>query len=89
MNRSESDSELEGLPVFRPGWVWLCGAGPGDPGLVTLHALNGLKQADVIVHDALVNPKILEWANPEAELIHAGKRGEGRLPIKGTSRFAW
>ncbi len=75
MNRSEPDSELEGLPVFRPGWVWLCGAGPGDPGLVTLHALNGLKQADVIVHDALVNSKILEWANPEAELIHAGKRG--------------
>ncbi len=70
-----SNSELDGLPVFRPGWVWLCGAGPGDPGLVTLHALNGLKQADVIVHDALVNPKILEWANPRAELIHAGKRG--------------
>ena len=75
MNSSESDSEHEGLPVFRPGWVWLCGAGPGDPGLVTLHALNGLKQADVIVYDALVNPKILEWASPEAELIHAGKRG--------------
>lgn len=75
MNRPEPDSELEGLPVFRPGWVWLCGAGPGDPGLVTLHALNGLKQADVIVHDALVNPKILDWANPKAELIHAGKRG--------------
>ena len=75
MNSSESDFDLEGFPVFRPGWVWLCGAGPGDPGLVTLHALNGLKQADVIVYDALVNPKILEWANPEAELIHAGKRG--------------
>ena len=75
MSEVASISELDGFPPFLPGWVWLCGAGPGDPGLVTLHALNGLKQADVIVHDALVNPKILEWANPRAELIHAGKRG--------------
>jgi uroporphyrin-III C-methyltransferase len=62
-------------PEFQPGWVWLCGAGPGDPGLVTLHALNGLSQADVIVYDALVEPRILDWARPEAERIHAGKRG--------------
>lgn len=75
MNEVASISELDGFPTFLPGWVWLCGAGPGDPGLVTLHALNGLKQADVIVHDALVNPKILAWANPKAELVHAGKRG--------------
>lgn len=61
-------------PVLQPGWVWLCGAGPGDPGLVTLHALNALRQADVVVHDALVNPSILDWA-PQAELVHAGKRG--------------
>ena len=57
------------------GWVWLCGAGPGDPGLLTLHAVNGLKQANVIVYDALVQEKILDWANPNAELIYAGKRG--------------
>jgi len=61
-------------PVFSPGWVWLCGAGPGDPGLLTLHALNGLKQADVVVFDALVDREMLEWA-PNAELIYAGKRG--------------
>lgn len=62
-------------PVLQPGWVWLCGAGPGDPGLLTLHALNALRQADVIVYDALVEPAILDWAKPGAETIYAGKRG--------------
>ena len=63
------------LPVFEPGWVWLTGAGPGDPGLVTLHAVNGLKQADVVVHDALVGPEVLAMARPGALLEFAGKRG--------------
>ena len=62
-------------PILQPGWVWLCGAGPGDPGLLTLHALNALRQAEVIVYDALVGPKILDWANSTAKLIYAGKRG--------------
>jgi uroporphyrin-III C-methyltransferase len=61
-------------PEMRPGWVWLCGAGPGDPGLLTLHGLNALRQADVIVHDALVGEAILGWA-PQARLEYAGKRG--------------
>lgn len=61
-------------PVLEQGWVWLCGAGPGDPGLLTLHALNALRQADVIVYDALVQTDILDWA-PRAEHIYAGKRG--------------
>ncbi|WP_163850703.1 uroporphyrinogen-III C-methyltransferase [Pseudooceanicola aestuarii] len=61
-------------PELLPGWVWLCGAGPGDPGLLTLHALNALRQADVVVYDALVEPSILDWA-PRAEHLYAGKRG--------------
>ncbi len=61
-------------PLMQPGWVWLCGAGPGDPGLLTLHALNALRQADVIVYDALVGEGILSWAD-QAEQIYAGKRG--------------
>ena len=62
-------------PVFEPGWVWMTGGGPGDPGLITLHALNALKQADVIIYDALVDPSLLHWARPEAEIEDAGKRG--------------
>ncbi len=63
------------FPDFLPGWVWLAGAGPGDPGLLTLHALHGLRQADVIVHDALVAEAILKLAKSDCELEYAGKRG--------------
>jgi len=63
------------LPCFRPGHVWLVGAGPGDPGLLTLHAVNALEQADVIVYDALVNADCLSLAREGAALEYAGKRG--------------
>ncbi|MEI6559205.1 MAG: uroporphyrinogen-III C-methyltransferase [Rhodospirillaceae bacterium] len=63
------------LPEFKPGWVWLAGAGPGDPGLLTIHALHALRWADVIIHDALIDPGTLALATPGAEMIHAGKRG--------------
>src|SRR6516162_10196411 len=62
-------------PVLAPGHVWLAGAGPGDPGLLTLDALAGLTQADVVVHDALVDPRVLALAGPQARLEFAGKRG--------------
>jgi uroporphyrin-III C-methyltransferase len=64
-----------GVPVFAPGHVWLAGAGPGDPGLLTLDALAGLTQADVVVHDALVDERVLALAGPQARLEFAGKRG--------------
>jgi uroporphyrin-III C-methyltransferase len=64
-----------GIPVFAPGHVWLAGAGPGDPGLLTLDALAGLSQADVVVHDALVDQRVLALAGPRARLEFAGKRG--------------
>jgi uroporphyrin-III C-methyltransferase len=63
------------LPSMEKGSVWLVGAGPGDPGLLTLHAANALQQADVIVHDALVNAECLSLARPGAALEFAGKRG--------------
>ncbi|TCD15491.1 uroporphyrinogen-III C-methyltransferase [Oricola cellulosilytica] len=65
----------DALPRFEPGHVWLVGAGPGDPGLLTLHAINALRTADVIVHDALVNADCLALAADDAALEYAGKRG--------------
>ena len=62
-------------PAFEPGHVWLCGAGPGDPGLLTLHALHALQNAEVVVYDALVSDGVLGLARPEAVLEYAGKRG--------------
>lgn len=63
------------LSAFEPGWVWLVGAGPGDPALLTVGALHALQGADVVVHDALVDERILALARPGAELVYAGKRG--------------
>ncbi|HEY2531449.1 MAG TPA: uroporphyrinogen-III C-methyltransferase [Xanthobacteraceae bacterium] len=68
-------AQRAGVPVFTPGHVWLAGAGPGDPGLLTLDALAGLKAADVIVHDALIDQRVLALAGPQARLECAGKRG--------------
>lgn len=63
------------LPALQPGHVWLAGAGPGDPGLLTLLAAKALSEADVIVHDALVNDDCLKLARSGAILEYAGKRG--------------
>src|SRR5579863_1787956 len=71
MNASLPDN----LPQFAPGTVWLVGAGPGDPGLLTLLALHALQGADVVVYDALVSDTILQLVRPGAVLEHAGKRG--------------
>jgi uroporphyrinogen III methyltransferase / synthase len=65
----------------RRGRVSLVGAGPGDPGLLTVRALERLREAEVIVYDRLVNPDLLDFAPPEALRIFAGKRvGDHCLP---------
>lgn len=63
------------FPDFTPGSVWLVGAGPGAPGLLTLLGYHALTRADVIVYDALVAEQILEWRRGDATLEFAGKRG--------------
>lgn len=68
-------AEALGLPAFEPGWVWLAGAGPGDPGLLTVLGAHAIAEADVILYDALVNEALLKLARPKAELVYAGKRG--------------
>jgi uroporphyrin-III C-methyltransferase len=56
------------------GKVYLVGAGPGDPGLMTIKGKTLLEHADAVIYDALVSPSILAMINPRAEQIHAGKR---------------
>lgn len=55
------------------GKVYLVGAGPGDPGLITVRARQLIETADVIVYDYLANPDLLDWAKPESEKIFVGK----------------
>jgi uroporphyrin-III C-methyltransferase len=69
------DSARLGLPDFEPGHVWLVGAGPGDPGLLSALALHALDRADAVVYDALVDSRILRLARSDAALDYAGKRG--------------
>ena len=66
-----------------PGKVFLVGAGPGDPGLITVTGLERIRGADVIVYDRLVSARLLEHARPDAELIYVGKTpsvGQGPSP---------
>lgn len=63
------------FPAFEPGWVWLVGAGPGAPGLMTLLGYHAMQKADAVIYDALVNMDLLDWVRPGAQIEYAGKRG--------------
>ena len=70
------------------GKVYLVGAGPGDPGLLTVKGKTLLENADVVIYDALVSPEILSSINPQAEKIDAGKRkGRHSLPQTETTEL--
>lgn len=63
------------------GFVYLVGAGPGDPGLLSIKAKSILEQADVVIYDNLVNQKVLNWLKPEARSIFVGKSsGQHSIP---------
>lgn len=59
--------------VTRTGTVYLIGAGPGDPGLITVRGMELLRQADVVVYDRLAYPSLLDQVRPDAERVYAGK----------------
>jgi uroporphyrinogen III methyltransferase/synthase len=59
------------------GIVYLVGAGPGDPGLLTVRAVELIRTADVVLYDRLIPPEALAYAKPEAEVVYVGKQGEG------------
>lgn len=63
------------------GKVYLVGAGPGDPKLLTLRGKELLEQADTIIYDYLANPKLLDFGREEAEKIYVGKKGGSRNPL--------
>ncbi|MEI7037034.1 siroheme synthase CysG [Fulvimonas yonginensis] len=69
-----AERALSGADVSGGGSVILVGAGPGDPGLLTLRGLRALNEADVILHDRLVSPEVLALARRDAERVEVGKQ---------------
>jgi uroporphyrinogen III methyltransferase/synthase len=68
----------------KTGIVFLVGAGPGDPGLITVKGLGCIARADVVIYDYLASPALLAHANPDAEMIYVGKKGgDHTLPQEG------
>ena len=70
-----------------PASVYLVGAGPGDPGLVTLRARELIARGDVLVYDRLVNPELRTWVKPGCELIYVGKDPHVHAIPKGGDPF--
>jgi len=74
----ESDEKKTALYRARGGTVYLVGAGPGDPGLLTIKARDLLESCDVVIYDYLVNPEVLGYVSTGAEHIYVGKVGGGQ-----------
>src|SRR5919107_4162411 len=76
----EHGSALASGDAPRPGEVWLVGAGPGDPGLLTVRAAEALRRADLVLHDALPGRAVLRLVRPGATMVPVGKR-KGAAPL--------
>ncbi len=76
-NAAAAETAAQQALPLRPGSVTLVGAGPGDPGLLTGHALHALRQADVVLHDRLVSAAILQLVPAGTERIAVGKSADG------------
>ncbi len=70
------------------GRVYLVGGGPGDPGLITLRAIECLRRADAVVYDYLVNPRVLSHARSDAELVCLGRHGQDQVAGEQVGREA-
>ena len=67
--------------------VALVGAGPGDPGLITVRGVECLRRADLVLYDYLVNPRILAHLRAGAEAVCLGRHGHGRIHVRAQVRF--
>ncbi len=76
-SRGMATSDIDQLAA--PAKVYLVGAGPGDPGLITVRGQQCLQRADVVLYDYLANPQLLQHCRPQAELLCLGQHGRGRL----------
>jgi uroporphyrinogen III methyltransferase/synthase len=74
-DKSSSTPEIKAKEKLTPPMVYLVGAGPGDPGLITIRGKHLLERAEVLIYDYLASKKLLKYVPRDAEFIYAGKRG--------------